>query len=115
VDQLQMRMVFENLLDNANKYSPKGGDVTVNINTKPKKIIIKVQDQGIGIARTDISKLFHKFSRINNPKSIVGGTGLGLYWAKKLVELHNGTIKASSQLGKGTTFTVTIPYQGANA
>lgn len=111
VDPLYMRMVFENLLSNANKYSPAGSTVTVVLSSSPKHIAIQIKDKGIGIAAEDIPKLFHKFSRIHNPKSTAGGTGLGLYWAKKLIDLHNGIISVSSKPGKGTTFTIKLPKE----
>ncbi len=109
VDPLHMRMVFENLLSNALKYSPDKSKVTVSVSGATDHLIITVADQGIGIAERDIPRLFQKFSRIHNPQSSASGTGLGLYWAKKLLDLHGGTITISSKLNKGTTFTVTIP------
>lgn len=112
VDRSRVRMVVENLTDNASKYTPEGKSITVSIDTTEdgKFVCIKVKDEGVGIAKEDISKLFQKFSRLDNPLSIqVGGTGIGLYWAKKIVDLHGGEIKIQSKLGKGTTFSVMIP------
>jgi PAS domain S-box-containing protein len=112
VDPRRIRMVVENLIDNASKYTPDGKGITVSIDKsqKGKSVKIEVKDQGVGIAKEDISKLFQKFSRLENPLSIqVGGTGIGLYWAKKIVDLHSGTIKLKSKQGKGTVFTVEIP------
>lgn len=109
VDPLYMQMVFENLVNNAQKYSPDGTSVTVTVSSTPEAITVRVKDQGIGIATKDIPSLFRKFSRLENVNSMASGTGLGLYWAKKLVELHGGSIKVSSQLRKGTTFSVIIP------
>lgn len=109
VDPLHMRMVFENLLTNARKYSPDNSNVKVLVHVADDHLTITVADEGIGIAERDIPRLFQKFSRIHNPHSSASGTGLGLYWAKKLVDLHDGTITISSKLNKGTTFTVTIP------
>lgn len=112
VDRSRIRMVVENLTDNASKYTPEGKSITVSIDRTEdgKYVWVKVKDEGVGIAKEDISKLFQKFSRLDNPLSIqVGGTGIGLYWAKKIVDLHGGEIKIKSQLGKGTTFTVRIP------
>lgn len=108
-DPLHMQMVFENLINNAQKYSPAGTKVTITVAVTPKALTVRVQDEGIGIAAKDISALFRKFSRIENVNSMASGTGLGLYWAKKLVELHGGEIKVSSELHKGTTFSVIIP------
>jgi two-component system phosphate regulon sensor histidine kinase PhoR len=109
VDQLHLQMVFENLINNANKYSPPGSTVSVSLRGLTSEAVIRVKDQGIGIDTKDIPRLFKKFSRAENVNSTASGTGLGLYWAKKLVELHNGEISLKSTLGKGTTFTVKIP------
>mgnify|MGYP000672161535 CR=1 FL=1 len=109
IDPLHIQMVFENLINNANKYSHQGSTVTLEIADSEKAVTVRVRDEGIGIAESDIPKLFNKFSRIENANSTAGGTGLGLYWAKKLVELYAGAISVTSKLGKGTTFTVCIP------
>ena len=110
-DPLHLRMIFENLINNANKYSPSGTNVEVIVSATDEVITVKVKDEGIGIDKQDIPKLFNKFSRIDNVSSTASGTGLGLYWAKKLVELYNGTITISSKLNKGTTFTVKLPRE----
>ncbi|HUP26409.1 MAG TPA: ATP-binding protein [Candidatus Limnocylindrales bacterium] len=109
VDPLHLRMVFDNLLDNAYKYSHENTKVTVELALTEQAAIIKIRDQGVGIDKKDMDKLFQKFSRIANPLSFVGGTGLGLYWAQKLIDLHSGKLTASSVIGKGTTFTVKVP------
>ncbi len=109
VDPLHIRMVIENLLSNACKYSSPKSIVNVSLSTSAKYKIIQIKDKGIGISRDDIPKLFQKFSRVHNPKSTVSGNGLGLYWAKKLIDLHDGTISVTSVPGKGTTFTVKLP------
>ena len=73
-------------------------------------ICVSVTDQGVGISPRQQKDLFQKFSRLNNPLSVsVGGTGLGLYWAKRIVDLHGGTINVKSKSGHGATFLVTIP------
>lgn len=108
-DPLHMQMVFENLVNNAQKYSPAGTKVMITVATTAKAVTVQVKDQGIGIAAKDMPALFRKFSRIENVNSMASGTGLGLYWAKKLVELHSGKIKVTSELHKGTTFSVIIP------
>jgi PAS domain S-box-containing protein len=109
VDPLHIRMVFENLLDNARKYSPEYKRVIINLKKSPSLCTITIQDQGVGIDEKDIPKLFQKFSRVDNPLSAVGGTGLGLYWVKKLITLHNGSIEVSSKVSVGTTFTIKLP------
>lgn len=112
IDKSHIRMVLENILDNANKYSNDKTVVNINLKQTPRHIIIKVTDQGVGINKSDQKKLFKKFSRIDNPLSMVaGGSGLGLYWAKKIIALHKGKISVSSQLGVGTTFTIKLPNE----
>jgi PAS domain S-box-containing protein len=107
-DPLHMQMVMENLINNAQKYSAPNTKVSVEVENNSKSATIHVRDQGVGIARKDIAQLFQKFSRLENTDSTASGTGLGLYWAKKLVELHGGEINVASKLHKGTTFSVTI-------
>lgn len=112
VDQKLFSMIIENLLDNASKYSPDKGQITIQIEQNDKQTIISVQDTGVGLRKSDFSKLFKKFSRVDNPYSIsVGGTGLGLYWVKKVVNLHQGSVEVTSKLHVGSTFTVKIPTE----
>lgn len=110
LDGSRIRMVVENLVDNAGKYSPEGSEITVRLDERPDSVSIMVSDQGIGISEDDIGKLFQKFSRLNNEQSAkVDGTGLGLYWAKKIVDMHDGEILVASRSGEGTTFTIVLP------
>lgn len=103
-------MVIENILDNASKYSYNGANITINIGRSGNYTSISIKDSGVGIRNADIKKLFGKFARIDNPLSISAtGTGLGLYWARKIVDLHGGTIEVSSKVNKGTTFTIKTP------
>src|SRR5690606_4430979 len=95
---------------NASKYTPEGKNIVITLARTPRKVTIAVKDEGVGIAKSDIPRLFHKFSRIDNVLStLVGGTGLGLYWVKKIVTLHNGTIDIESSPNKGSTFLITLP------
>lgn len=111
-DAKNLRMAIENITDNASKYSPDNTTIEVQIKAVGKQVHIAITDKGVGIAKRDLNKLFKKFSRINNLKSLeVGGSGLGLYWAYKIVELHGGTIEVDSKLGKGTTFILSIPVK----
>jgi signal transduction histidine kinase len=110
IDPKLMLMVIENLLDNAGKYSPNDSTVTITISQKDNNTNISFMDTGVGIRKTDINKLFKKFSRINNKISDESrGTGLGLYWVKKIVGLHGGSVDVISKINKGSTFTINIP------
>lgn len=110
VDAHEMSLAVSNLVENASKYSPVGKDIKVIIQRTAKRIIIKVQDNGVGIAEANIKKIFDKFTRIDNSLSdTVTGTGLGLYWVKRIVKLHKGTLTVESVLHKGSTFIVSIP------
>lgn len=110
VDETKIRMVIENIIDNASKYTPAGKNVTVRLTRSHGMAHIAIQDEGVGIAKDDIDKVFHKFIRLDNPMSTeVGGTGLGLYWVQKVVALHDGSISVTSKEGKGTTFMVSLP------
>ncbi len=110
VDQKLMLMVLENVLDNAGKYSGGGKQVTIDIEQNDTCTTISIKDNGVGINKRDRQKLFKKFSRIDNELSTsVKGTGLGLYWAKKILDLHDGSIEVTSSPNKGSTFTVKTP------
>jgi PAS domain S-box-containing protein len=109
-DVRHLRMALENLVSNASKYTYAGGNVTITISKEEEHIAIAIADTGVGIEEKDIESLFGKFKRIpNDLSSEVGGTGLGLYWANKVIALHGGYIKVTSKLHKGTTFTVCLP------
>jgi PAS domain S-box-containing protein len=109
-DSNLIRMVLENIINNASKYSHENTTVSVTLEDKGKTVSIDVKDEGVGILKADIPRLFEKFSRIDNDLSTqVGGSGLGLYWAKKIVDLHGGTITMTSLPGEGTTFSIELP------
>ncbi len=112
LDSERMRMVFDNLIDNASKYTGEKRTVTVGIEHDHDSVAVRIRDQGVGIAPENIDKVFEKFSRVTNERSdLVGGSGLGLYWAKQIVDLHNGTIEVESELNKGSTFIVRLKQQ----
>jgi|SRR5579859_1418080 len=114
VDAHMLRMAFENLLSNAIKYTHRGGKITITVRQTATEVHISIQDTGVGIAQEDFPKLFKQFSRLPNEMSQqVGGTGVGLYLAKHLIELHGGSIRVTSSLGHGTTFSVTLPKNAA--
>ena len=103
-------MVLENILDNAGKYSQTGEQVSISIDQSNSCTSVSIQDSGVGIRKADVKKLFGKFVRIDNPLSTsVKGTGLGLYWAKKILDLHDGSIGVTSRINRGTTFTISTP------
>jgi signal transduction histidine kinase len=110
VDIHSLRMVIENVLSNAIKYTLPGGTISLRVHRKDSLTYIKIKDTGVGIAPADTKKIFEQFSRLPNAMSqAVGGTGIGLYLAKHLVELHGGTIEVSSRPGQGSTFTIVLP------
>lgn len=109
-DAGRLRMVLDNIIDNACKYTFENKTITVRVARRQGNVYISVQDTGVGIAAADLDKLFHKFTRLDNPLSEgAGGTGLGLYWAKKIIDLHGGDIQVVSKRGHGSTFTVVLP------
>ncbi|HSH18119.1 MAG TPA: HAMP domain-containing sensor histidine kinase [Candidatus Saccharimonadales bacterium] len=110
IDPKRMRMVMENLINNASKYTPEGKRITVSVTREADKLLVAVRDEGVGIKPEDMPKLGQKFSRIDNPLSAhVGGSGLGLYWAKKIIDLHGAELNITSEENKGSTFEVAIP------
>lgn len=117
VDAEYIRMALSNIVDNASKYTPEGKNIEISIKqSRHGTVEIAVRDEGVGITEKDLSKLFKKFSRIDNPLSVkVGGTGLGLYWSKEIIELHGGSITVSSKVGEGTTFTIILPLDMVTA
>jgi two-component system, OmpR family, phosphate regulon sensor histidine kinase PhoR len=108
-DRGRMEQVFVNLLDNAVKYTPGSGTVTVTATESGGMVIIAVQDSGLGIPPKDLPRLFERFYRVDSGRSRAeGGTGLGLSIVKHIVQLHGGTITVTSTPGKGSTFTFTL-------
>lgn len=111
-DSHMMRMVVENLVSNAIKYTHPGGKTTVSLKNGKKSYTLSVKDTGVGIADEDLDKLFKQFSRVANERShLVSGTGVGLYLVKNLVELHGGSITVTSKIAKGTIFSVEFPRE----
>ena len=110
VDPSFFRMVVDNLLSNASKYTPEEGRLSLSLAKNKDNIQLKVCDNGVGIDAEDISRLFQKFTRIDNPLSTrVGGSGIGLYLLKQIIDLHMGKIDVKSTPGKGTKFMVILP------
>lgn len=108
-DQERLRMVFENIIDNASKYSEEGMTIIVEAEDIGDAIAVRIKDEGVGIDPESQSRLFEKFTRIENSLSTkVGGTGLGLYWAKKIIDLHGGLIQHEDNAPRGTVFTIVL-------
>jgi K+-sensing histidine kinase KdpD len=109
-DQMKMRQVLQNLISNAVKYSPAGGQVTIKAgNYSPEHLVISVKDEGIGIPKEQITRLFQKFSRIDTPQAReIKGSGLGLWICREIVKAHGGQIWVESEIGKGSSFTFTL-------
>jgi hypothetical protein len=112
LDEKLLWHLLNNLLSNAVKYSPEGGRIELRVWRQHENICFQVKDQGIGIAPEDQRKLFKPFFRAANVGSIPG-TGLGLAIVQRSVELHHGTLQVDSQLGEGSTFTITLPLTKA--
>ena len=113
-DRTRVLRVLDNLVDNAIKYSPDGGEVTVRAEPRPGEIVLSVSDQGLGISKDDSDRLFQPFARLETPVrgSAIQGIGLGLVVCKRLVEAHGGKIWVESEPGKGSTFYFTLPVEG---
>lgn len=112
-DPPKIEEVLINLIDNAVKYSPNGGGVKVTLHRMEQHVEIAIEDSGIGISPEDAAKLFEKFHRIASRETRdIGGTGLGLYIVKNLVEAHGGRVFVSSAPGVGSTFTITLLIEG---
>lgn len=110
IDKQLLRTVFENVIDNSMKYSLADTTITITVDDKVDRTDISIVDQGIGMNQTSINKLFKKFTRIENSVTReIGGTGLGLYWVKKVLDLHNATVHISSSKDHGTEFTMSFP------
>jgi signal transduction histidine kinase len=110
LDAEEIATCFANLIENASKYSPNGSIIEINVEPDDKFVSVIFTDHGVGINKPDHDKIFDKFTRVNNPLSdTVSGNGLGLYWVKRIVNLHNGEIFIKSRVGKGTSFIVHLP------
>ncbi len=106
----RLEQVFTNLLENALKYTPRGGRVSVTVRPGPHDVSIDVKDTGVGIPQGDLTRVFERFYRVDRSRSRdMGGTGLGLAIVKHVVRAHGGQVSVKSTEGMGSTFTVTLP------
>ncbi|MBZ2158804.1 cell wall metabolism sensor histidine kinase VicK [Streptococcus australis] len=111
IDTDKMTQVLDNILNNAIKYSPDGGEIRVGMKTTDAQLIISISDEGLGIPKKDLPRIFDRFYRVDKARSRAqGGTGLGLAIAKEIIKQHKGFIWAKSEYGKGSTFTIVLPY-----
>lgn len=120
-DRGELEQVFFNLLDNAIKYTPTGGTVSLDLKRVSEAALVSISDTGIGILREDLPRIFERFWRADRARKFpgesgtaTGGTGLGLSIVKHIVEAHGGTIAAESELGRGSRFTVTLPLSDSH-
>jgi PAS domain S-box-containing protein len=114
-DRQRLGQVFSNLISNARKYSPNGSDITIRIRDNDDSVRVDIIDQGIGIAQEDVSRLFTRFFRAEGSSQPIQGLGLGLYITRRIIVALGGTIAVESQVGTGSTFTVTLPRQHTTA
>ena len=98
-----------NLINNAIKFTPEGGQVFISVQHQDEELRIRVSDTGMGVPREALLKIFDRFYRVYRPGKQIQGTGLGLAIAKKIVMMHGGRIDVESQVNRGTTFTVYLP------
>jgi signal transduction histidine kinase len=111
IDASRITQALHNLLINAVKYSPDGGIVEVATTTGESSVSISIKDYGLGMTTEQVEQIFDKFYRANPGDARIGGLGLGMTIVKQIIEDHNGDITISSNPGKGTTVTLTLPIE----
>ncbi len=110
-DRDKLMQLMDNIVSNAVKYSPEGGTINVSLKQEQERLVVSVKDEGVGIPRENIPHVFDRFYRVDKARSRnLGGTGLGLAIAKEIAMAHGGNIWVSSEWGKGTTFSFSLPY-----
>ncbi len=111
-DPDEISLVISNLLENASKYSPEDTCISINVTKKKDKLYMCITDCGVGINAEDCGRIFDKFTRVSNAMSdTVSGNGLGLYWVKRIITLHGGSVEVDSVFNEGSTFTVILPVE----
>jgi len=111
-DRVRLQEALYNLLDNAVKYSRERGEITLMARRRDQPIVLSVSDNGIGISKDDLPRIFERFYRVDKARShdSVRGTGLGLAIVKHIAQLHGGHVEAESEIEKGTTIRVVLPF-----
>jgi signal transduction histidine kinase len=113
LDGPKLLQVLDNLLNNAVKYSPQGGDIRLHAELADQHLVIRVADQGIGLTTYQKKRIFEKFYRVDYSDKAPRGLGLGLSIAHQIVEAHGGRLRVDSAIGAGTTFTLSVPLDTA--
>jgi two-component system phosphate regulon sensor histidine kinase PhoR len=108
-DEARLGQVLINLLHNAVKFSPTGGDVTIRVEARDGEVVTSVEDRGVGIPKALLGRVFERFYKVDRARVRGGGTGLGLSIARHVVEQHGGRIWVESEEGKGSTFSFALP------
>jgi two-component system sensor histidine kinase VicK len=112
IDTDRFTQVIDNLMNNAIKYSPDGGTITCSLYETRNNVVLSVKDQGLGIPRNSLSKIFDRFYRVDKARSRAqGGTGLGLAISKEVIQALGGKLWVESTEGKGSTFYIALPYE----
>ena len=111
-DKVRLRQIVLNLLNNAFKFTPEGGEITLRARQEDANLIVEVHDTGPGIAGEEQQRLFEPYYRVDSDRERLSGLGLGLALCKTLVELHGGRIWVKSHVGKGSTFSFSLPLKG---
>jgi signal transduction histidine kinase len=110
-DPARIEQVLNNLVSNAIKYSPAGGDVLVRVEREPAHVVFSVTDRGLGIPLDEQARLFEPFRRVGASNSAIPGVGLGLFVSRRIAEAHGGRIDVKSAPGEGSTFTLRLPIE----
>jgi len=108
-DPFRIEQVLNNLISNAIKYSPAGGNIELSLEESPDDVQFQVSDQGMGIPEEELPYIFEPFRRVKSAKADIPGVGLGLSVVRRIIQAHSGRIEVHSLLGKGTTFRVHLP------
>ena len=112
LDTDKVIQVLDNILNNAIKYSPDGGVITCRLVETHNNVVFSISDQGLGIPKKDLGKVFERFYRVDKARARAqGGTGLGLAISKEVIRAHNGSIWVESTEGEGSTFYISLPYE----